>query len=85
MDLTSVRAEIKAWEHEFRSTHARDPTVQEIKDRPEIGITLYPPFISEPYTIRDRSGQVQALQVSIQGSRFCPCGGLVHDASDNAS
>ncbi|OSX67315.1 hypothetical protein POSPLADRAFT_1051460 [Postia placenta MAD-698-R-SB12] len=36
MDLTSVRAEIKAWEHEFRSTHARDPTVQEIKDRPEI-------------------------------------------------
>ncbi|PCH33906.1 hypothetical protein WOLCODRAFT_160444 [Wolfiporia cocos MD-104 SS10] len=36
MDIASLRAEIKAWERDFRSQHARDPTVQEIKARPEI-------------------------------------------------
>ncbi|KZT05824.1 uncharacterized protein LAESUDRAFT_701135 [Laetiporus sulphureus 93-53] len=36
MDLASLRAEIKAWEREFRSKYTRDPTIQEIKDRPDI-------------------------------------------------
>ncbi|KAI0095122.1 DNA replication and checkpoint protein-domain-containing protein [Irpex rosettiformis] len=36
MDASAVRADIKTWEREFRSTHGRDPSVQEIKARPDI-------------------------------------------------
>ncbi|KAI0332035.1 hypothetical protein GY45DRAFT_1321590 [Cubamyces sp. BRFM 1775] len=36
MDVASVRAEIKAWERDFRAKHGRDPSVQEIKDQPAI-------------------------------------------------
>ncbi|KAI0080356.1 hypothetical protein K474DRAFT_1658079 [Panus rudis PR-1116 ss-1] len=36
MDVATVRAELKAFERDFRSQHGRDPTVQEIKDRPAI-------------------------------------------------
>lgn len=38
MDVASLRAEIKAWERDFRSKHTRDPTIQEIKNQPAIGI-----------------------------------------------
>ncbi|KAI0347845.1 hypothetical protein BDW22DRAFT_1341111 [Trametopsis cervina] len=36
MDVSAIRAEIKAWEREFKALHGRDPTIQEIKDRPDI-------------------------------------------------
>ncbi|KAI0803305.1 DNA replication and checkpoint protein-domain-containing protein [Irpex lacteus] len=36
MDVSELRAEIKTWEREFRSSHGRDPSIQEIKDRPDI-------------------------------------------------
>lgn len=42
MDVSAIRAEIKAWEREFKALHGRDPTIQEIKDRPDIG--MYPQF-----------------------------------------
>ncbi|KAL4069770.1 hypothetical protein V8B97DRAFT_2008303 [Scleroderma yunnanense] len=35
-ELAAVRAQIKSWEREFRSTHGRDPSVQDIKDHPHI-------------------------------------------------
>ncbi|KAH7914789.1 DNA replication and checkpoint protein-domain-containing protein [Hygrophoropsis aurantiaca] len=35
-DITTVRAEIKAWEREFRNNHHRDPSVQDIKYQPSI-------------------------------------------------
>ena len=43
MDVAALRAEIKAWERDFRSKHGRDPSIQEIKDQPTIGTY---PFIS---------------------------------------
>ncbi|TCD62846.1 hypothetical protein EIP91_006359 [Steccherinum ochraceum] len=36
MDVATVRAEIKAWEHAYRAKHGRHPTVQDIKDEPAI-------------------------------------------------
>ena len=37
MDLTLVKAELKAWERAFKSTNGRDPSKADIKDVPEIG------------------------------------------------
>lgn len=37
MDVSTVRAEIKSWERLFKQQHGRDPSVQEIKDLPDIG------------------------------------------------
>ncbi|CDO73461.1 hypothetical protein BN946_scf185013.g96 [Trametes cinnabarina] len=36
MDAATLKAEIKAWERDFRAKHARDPSIQEIKDQPAI-------------------------------------------------
>ncbi|TFY62850.1 hypothetical protein EVJ58_g3612 [Rhodofomes roseus] len=36
MDAAVLRAELKAWERDFRSKHSRNPTVEEIKDQPAI-------------------------------------------------
>ncbi|KAH7930526.1 hypothetical protein BV22DRAFT_1000481 [Leucogyrophana mollusca] len=35
-DIAAVRAEIKAWERDFRNNHHRDPSVQDIRDQPAI-------------------------------------------------
>ena len=37
MDVSALRAEIKSWEKLFRQQHGRDPSIQEIKDLPDIG------------------------------------------------
>jgi hypothetical protein len=37
-DLAIVRAEIKAWERNFRVSNGRQPSVQDIRDQPQIGI-----------------------------------------------
>ncbi|OSC99433.1 hypothetical protein PYCCODRAFT_1415684 [Trametes coccinea BRFM310] len=36
MDAATLKAEIKAWERNFRADHGRDPSIQEIKDQPAI-------------------------------------------------
>ncbi|KAI0375241.1 hypothetical protein BV20DRAFT_1117647 [Pilatotrama ljubarskyi] len=36
MDVGALRAEIKAWERDFKAKHGRDPSVQEIKQQPAI-------------------------------------------------
>lgn len=38
--LSSVRAEIKAWERNFKDEHGTHPSVQDIKQQPEIGIHI---------------------------------------------
>ena len=38
MDVATLRAEIKSWERDFRANHGRDPSIQEIKDQPAIGV-----------------------------------------------
>lgn len=35
-DVVSLRAEIKAWERDFKSKFSRDPSVQDIKDQPAV-------------------------------------------------
>ena len=40
MDVVALRAEIKSWERDFKSKHARDPQVQDIKDRPGVGADI---------------------------------------------
>ncbi|KAG9314204.1 hypothetical protein JVU11DRAFT_4990 [Chiua virens] len=35
-DLARVRTEIKSWERDFASTHGRDPSVQDIREQPDI-------------------------------------------------
>lgn len=35
-ELAAVRAQIKAWERDFRSARGRDPSIQDIKDQPHI-------------------------------------------------
>jgi len=40
MDISSVKTEIKAWERDFKRRLGREPTVQDIKQHPPIG--LYP-------------------------------------------
>ncbi|KAG6862182.1 hypothetical protein C0995_004264 [Termitomyces sp. Mi166 len=36
MDVSTVKAEVKAWERSFKAANGRDPTVQDIKSLPEI-------------------------------------------------
>jgi hypothetical protein len=36
-DIPSLRAELKAWEREFKTDHGREPSVDDIKERPSIG------------------------------------------------
>ncbi|RDB29104.1 hypothetical protein Hypma_015732 [Hypsizygus marmoreus] len=62
MDVSTVKAEIKAWERSFKSTHGRDPSVQDIKQQPNIAdkYRLYkklskPPTNSLPSTSTQRS------------------------------
>ena len=38
-NVASLRAQIKAWERDFKSKFARDPTVQDIRDQPAIGVS----------------------------------------------
>ena len=40
MSVTDIRSEIKAWERAFKSKYFKDPTIQDIKDRPDIGECL---------------------------------------------
>jgi hypothetical protein len=39
-DLATVRTEVKAWERDFRSKYGRDPSVQDIRDQPLIGLSF---------------------------------------------
>jgi hypothetical protein len=43
-DIAAVRVELKTWEREFKSQHGRDPSVQDIKTHPEIGVVRYHQF-----------------------------------------
>ena len=36
--LSIVRAEVKTWERNFKAKNGRDPSVQDVKDQPEIGV-----------------------------------------------
>ncbi|KAG6832518.1 hypothetical protein H0H92_000147 [Tricholoma furcatifolium] len=36
MDVSTVKAEVKAWERSFKAENGRDPTIQDIKDIPHI-------------------------------------------------
>ncbi|KAG5353222.1 DNA replication regulator sld2 [Termitomyces sp. T112] len=36
MDVSTVKAEVKAWERSFKAANGRDPTIQDIKNLPEI-------------------------------------------------
>lgn len=38
-DALSLRTEIKSWERAFKTKNQRAPTVQDIKDNPEIGVS----------------------------------------------
>lgn len=40
MDIVALRAEIKAWERDFKTDNGRDPTIQDIKERPDLGAVL---------------------------------------------
>ncbi len=74
MDVSVVRAEIKSWERQFRKQHARDPTVQEIKDHPAIGESL-PVCLSRKHCSSclfslSYSGEIQALQKTLKAG-YC--------------
>ncbi|KAF9650325.1 hypothetical protein BDM02DRAFT_1459970 [Thelephora ganbajun] len=36
MDVAALRSEIKAWERDFKADNGRDPTIQDIKDQPDV-------------------------------------------------
>jgi len=38
VDAFNLRAEIKAWECAFKIENGRTPTVQDIKDNPDVGV-----------------------------------------------
>lgn len=40
MDIVALRAEIKAWERDFKTDNGRDATIQDIKERPDLGVAL---------------------------------------------
>jgi len=69
MDAAPLRAEIKAWERDFKADNGRDPTIQDIKDRPDIGAVLtrqlvpWKPLTSNVFFSRE----VQAVQEAEQG------------------
>ncbi|GJE99662.1 hypothetical protein PsYK624_159330 [Phanerochaete sordida] len=50
MDVSTLRADIKAWERLFRQQHARDPSIQEIKALPDIAekYKLYKKLSKQP-------------------------------------
>lgn len=37
-EVAALRTELKAWERSFRATHGRDPSIQDIKEEPNLGI-----------------------------------------------
>lgn len=37
MDLAAIKADLKAWERDFKSEHGREPTKADIKAVPAIG------------------------------------------------
>ena len=37
MDVAALRAEIKAWERDFKALHGRQPSIDEIRQQPRIG------------------------------------------------
>jgi hypothetical protein len=38
-ELASVRAEVKAWERNFKRENGRDPTVDDIRKQPAVGVS----------------------------------------------
>jgi hypothetical protein len=52
MDVSALRAEIKAWERDFKAQNGAEPTVQDIKDRPHIGtrILRFSSAFNSPFT-----------------------------------
>lgn len=66
MDVSIVRSEIKAWEHAFKAKHAREPSVQDIKDEPAIG-TFCRPTLAFLGVESSLSRKVQAVQEAQQG------------------
>ncbi len=38
-DVATIRAEIKAWERSFKETNGREPTIEDIKKQPTIGVS----------------------------------------------
>ena len=50
-DLATVRAEIKGWERSFRATQGREPTVDDIKRLPDIGMTSQRILCSRLFTL----------------------------------
>src|ERR1700688_1080064 len=54
--LSSLRSQIKSWERDFKLSHGRDPSIQDIKDQPPIGIlsTLYSFFHSTTFYIAEK-------------------------------
>ena len=37
MDLTIIKSDIKTWERSFKTKYSREPNVDDIKSRPDIG------------------------------------------------
>ncbi|KIP12553.1 hypothetical protein PHLGIDRAFT_261535 [Phlebiopsis gigantea 11061_1 CR5-6] len=54
MDVSALRLDIKSWEKRFRQQHGRDPTVQEIKDVPDLAdkYKLYKKLSKQPQPAR---------------------------------
>lgn len=38
-ELASVRAEVKAWERNFKQENGREPTVDDIRKQPSVGVS----------------------------------------------
>lgn len=38
-DVAAIRAEIKAWERSFKETNGKEPTIDDIKKQPAVGLS----------------------------------------------
>lgn len=64
-DAQTLRTEIKSWERAFKAKHDRTPTVQDIKDNPEIGASrrhLVPTMFAEPSIVSCKIQTVQEIE-----------------------
>ena len=69
MDVLTLRAEIKTWERAFRASNSRDPSVQDIKENPEIGwFYLTSARVKHLAELLYR-GQIPSVQKTVQISR----------------
>ena len=64
MDVKSLKTEIKAWENAFKASNKRNPTVDDIKNQPEVGKSRFVTLLHSWHRWKS-SWEIQTLQKAV--------------------